>query len=103
MKIRAVENFNIATAPPITSIHDFVDRRSIVRPIWSDPNLVLLIFPVRLASRLRRHMVSDLSDSKTYRDAVPAVSQSHTLQAFAIVSRSTIGSALKIRRRRWLI
>jgi ER-bound oxygenase mpaB/B'/Rubber oxygenase, catalytic domain len=32
-----------APASPVTK-HDFVDRRSIVRTIWGDPDLVLLIF-----------------------------------------------------------
>src|ERR1044071_6130540 len=33
-----------ASAPVRATTHDFVDRRSIVRTIWGDPDLVLLIF-----------------------------------------------------------
>lgn len=33
-----------STAPVRTTIRDFVERRSVVRKIWGDPDLVLLIF-----------------------------------------------------------
>jgi hypothetical protein len=39
-----LETSTSATESPITTIRDFVDRRSIVRTIWGDPDLVLLIF-----------------------------------------------------------
>ncbi len=34
----------VSTAVRVATSPDFVDRRSIVRRIWGDPNLVLLIF-----------------------------------------------------------
>ena len=59
----------------MTTIRDFVDRRSIVRTIWGDPDLVLLIFAGSAAEFAlnravdwrvgrRAHIVRDLSYSK---------------------------------------
>jgi hypothetical protein len=37
-------SWTTSTSPKPAAPHDFVDRRSIVRTIWGDPDLVLLIF-----------------------------------------------------------